>query len=243
MSLQGFAADLHIHSALSPCAEREMDPPRVFARALELGLDIMAITDHNAVANLPAFCADAPRGLWVVPGVEFQTREEIHLVCLFGELAAAMDFGDTIRKHLPDLANSERIFGEQTVVTQQGRTVGVEPRMLLNSTDLGVDEVYPLVASYGGLCYPAHVDRNSYSIRSQLGFIPPNLPVPTVEISYRTEGAVGREQFPGYQLVQSSDAHCLAEMGRGCAVLQLEAAVWEELAAAFFRRQGREIQV
>ena len=206
-------------------------------------MDVLAITDHNTVANLPSFCTDVPRGLWVVPGVELQTREEIHLVCLFASLEAAMDFGDELRKHLPDLPNRERLFGEQTIVTRQGKTIGVEPRMLLNSTDLGVDEVYPLVASFQGLCYPAHVDRNSYSIRSQLGFVPPNLPVPTLEISYRTDGTLGQEQFPGYQLVQASDAHCLAELGRGCAALLLEAPVWDELVAAFFRREGREIQV
>ena len=243
MRLKDYPADLHIHSALSPCAEREMDPPRIFNQAMQLGIKVIAITDHNCARNLPAFIAEVPDGLWVIPGVELQTREEIHLVCLFSSLDGAMSFADYVKDHLPKQMNTPQVFGEQTLLNRNGEEIGEEERLLLTSVDFGLEQAFDTVNSFQGLCYPAHVDRRSYSLVSQLGFLPPQLPVPTVEISYRITGEEGRRCYQSYQLIQSSDAHALAEMGRGCSILRMEEPTWDELKAAFYHEEGRCIHV
>jgi PHP family Zn ribbon phosphoesterase len=243
MRLKDYPADLHIHSALSPCAEREMDPPMIFNHAAQLGVSVIAITDHNCAENLPAFMTEVPDDLWVIPGIELQTREEIHLVCLFSSLDGALAFADYVRRHLPKQLNAPQVFGEQSILNRKGEEIGQEEQLLLTSVDFGLEQAFDAVCSFQGLCYPAHVDRRAYSLVSQLGFLPPQLPVPTVEISYRTTGEEGKSCYGGYQLIQSSDAHALAEMGRGCSILRMEELTWTELKAAFYHEDGRHIQV
>lgn len=221
-----------------------MDPPHIFRHAIELGIEVIAITDHNSTANLPAFMSDPPKGLWVIPGMELQTKEEVHLLCLFPTLAAAMDFGQTVDRHLPDLAGRlHQAFGEQTKVNRFGEKVGEEQKLLLVSTDFSLSEAFAQVAFFHGITYPAHADRPAFGILGQLGFIPSDLPVKTVEISAHLNCTAGRGLFPGFQLVQSSDAHRLAEMGRGCSMLRMARPCWEEFMAAVSGGNGRAIEI
>jgi PHP family Zn ribbon phosphoesterase len=224
-----FPADLHIHTALSPCAEREMDPPRVFARARAAGLRVIAITDHNSTANLPAFLASPPKDLWVIPGMEVQTKEEVHMVCLFPGLEEAMDWGELVKKHLPPVNNRPEFFGEQTVVDAEGNSIGQEEILLLNSVSLSLEEVVKLVTERNGLVYPAHCRRPSFSIYSQLGVVPSCLPKKVLEISPGDNRAVLEKEYPGYRFICSSDAHRLAEIGWGRTIFPFAGARWSEL--------------
>lgn len=238
------SADLHIHSALSPCAEREMDPPRIFNHVIELGLKAIAITDHNSTANLPAFMEDPPDELWVIPGMELQTKEEVHLVCYFPTLTEAMACGLKVNEYLPNLPlGLAKTYGEQTKINRQGDTIGEETKPLLASTDLGLNEAFALISLYNGLAYPAHADRLSFGIMGQLGFIPPNLPVHTLEVSHHLDKEASLVLFPEFQTFQSSDAHRLAEIGRGCSMLMIDHPCWEEFVAAMERQNGRWIEV
>lgn len=243
MKMETLTCDLHIHSALSPCAEPEMNPPKIFRRALDLGLDILAITDHNAVDNLPAFLTDVPSELWVIPGIEIQTLEDAHLILLFGSLEAAMDFGHELKAHMPNLMNVPDYFGEQVVLDRQGVRRGTNKDLLLTAVGLRLSEIIRQAATYDALCYPAHVDRKAFSIQSQLGFIPPELPLPTIEISYAISREEAATKFPGYQWIQASDAHRISEIGRGCSLFKIEEKTWDELKSAFYQRDDRYIEV
>lgn len=221
-----------------------MDPPRIFAHAEELGLSVIAVTDHNCTANLPAFLEDPPQSLWIIPGMELQTKEEVHLVCLFPTLEEAMACGADVDRRLPNLSDlTLKSHGEQTVLDRSGKTLGEVGKSLFSSIDLGLSESFALIRSYNGICYPAHVDRPSFGIIGQLGFIPPDLPIETVEISYRMDGSAGKTRYPKYQCIQSSDAHQLIDMGRGCSLLRLVEPTWSELRMALERRNGRGIEV
>lgn len=224
-----FPADLHIHTALSPCAEREMDPPRIFSRAREAGLKIIAITDHNSTGNLPAFLSSPPPDLWVIPGMEVQTREEVHLVCLFPALEPAMAWGEMVKKSLPPVVNRPEYFGQQMLVDEEGNCIGEEKILLLNSTAFSLEEVVAQVAALGGLVYPAHIMRPSFSLLSQLGMLPACFPRKVLEISAGDDGTELRAKFPGYCFICSSDAHRPEEIGRGRTVFNLEAACWDQL--------------
>ncbi len=245
--MTSFAVDLHIHSALSPCAEEEMTPPNILARAASNGLRVIAITDHNTAANTPAF-AEAARDtpLTVIPGMEVQTREEVHLICLFPTPEEALAWQEVVYRSLPPLKNEARVFGEQHLLNARGEVIGTEERLLLASTSLAIDEVFREVRKRGGICYPAHVDRPSYSIISNLGFIPPELEVTVAELSRNTTRGKALERFPflaRYLLIGCSDAHRLEEINRQRTRLKLAAPTFRELKELFTRGNPEESEV
>ena len=208
--------DLHIHSALSPCADDDMSPNDIVGMALLNELDIIAVTDHNSFANTEAVINVAKahaRDLIVLPGAEITTAEEVHVVCLFSELLLAMNFEAELSDFYPEIANRIDIFGKQIIFDECDQVVGELERMLFAPTTISFDELYELVNKYGGAFVPAHIDRDSFSVMSNLGFIPPHLDIRTVEVS--TGGIEGgydkqnAEQLEGRKIISSSDAHQL----------------------------------
>lgn len=213
-----FLADLHIHTVLSACAETEMLPELIVKRAQELGLGLIAVTDHNSAQNAAAVVRAAEgTAIAVLPGMEVQTREEAHLVCLFDTLEQSDRWQEEVYAHLPPLKNDEDAFGMQVVLDADGEVAGRNDRLLLTSTSFSVEEVVQRVGELKGLCIPAHVDRPAYSIIANLGFIPPELGIVGVEISHNVGVKEARAQFPQlerYGLVAGGDAHRLREMAR-----------------------------
>ncbi|WP_338823496.1 hypothetical protein MHOCP_16900 [Moorella humiferrea] len=212
-----YRADLHIHTALSPCAGEEMTPPRIVAAALMAGLQLIAVTDHNSAGNIAAV-QEAARGtgLIVLAGLEVQTREDVHLVCLFNSTAEALEWQSIVYQRLPAEENREEYFGCQLLLDAAGREIGREKRLLLTSVDMGLEEVVREVSGRGGVCIPAHVDRPSYGLLGHLGLIPEGLPFAAMELGllYPDEAL---KQFPtlaGWPLTIASDAHYLKDIGR-----------------------------
>ena len=171
-----YAVDLHIHSGLSPCADKDMTPNNIINMALVKGLDIIAITDHNSGANLEAVSKCAKKsGLIFIPGMEVETSEEVHLICLLPDLTCAAELQHHIYNALPSIQNREDIFGNQLIFDENDQITGEERRMLITATNLTVNKVFLLVKQLGGAVIPAHVDRLSYSMISNLGMIPEDL--------------------------------------------------------------------
>ncbi len=214
--MQKFIVDLHVHTVLSACAEVEMIPPLIVQRAVALGVNAIAITDHNCVANVAAVLEAAQgSGLVVLPGMEVQSREEVHLLCLFDTLEQALAWDEQVARALPNLENDPDLFGAQYVVDATGEYLRTDERLLATSTSMSVEQIVAAVNNLGGLCLPAHVDRPSYSIFSNLGFIPPTLPIAGVEVSVNTTPADARVRFPQlsrYGIVVNGDAHRLNEL-------------------------------
>jgi len=138
--LDTFRADLHVHTVLSPCAEIEMIPPLIVQEALERGIRLIAITDHNASANVSAVQKAAlETGLIILPGMELQTREEVHVLCLFDTQAQILAFQEFVDTCLPDMENNPEFFGIQLVVDANGELVQEEKRLLLTSTNISIN--------------------------------------------------------------------------------------------------------
>jgi PHP family Zn ribbon phosphoesterase len=228
--LRFFLADLHIHTVLSACAEIEMMPEFILERAQQLGLGLIAVTDHNSAENVAAMLAVAEgTGVTVLPGMEVQTREEVHLLCLFDTLEQVTRCQEDVYAHLPPLKNKEDVFGVQVVISAEG-DLGYNQRLLLTSTSFSVEEVVQRVHDLSGLCIPAHVDRPAYSIIANLGFIPPDLGIVGVEISHLVSLKEAQGQFPQlerYSLVAGSDAHRLKDMAARTTFKMAEATVAE----------------
>lgn len=249
--LQAFLVDLHVHTVLSACAEIEMIPPLIVRQAQTLGLSIIAITDHNCADNAPAVLEAARgSGVTVLPGMEVQSREEVHMLCLFDRLEQARAWQQVVSAALPDLKNREDFFGAQYVVDATGDHVYTDDRLLSASTSLSVEAVAAGVNELGGICLPAHVDRPSYSILANLGFIPPELPIAGVELSRQAlaqhqtvQAALARfPQLARYGIIVDGDAHRLDEMLARTQVT-IAAPTIAELRLALADQEGRSVQI
>ena len=208
--------DFHIHSCLSPCGDDDMTPNNIAGMAALNGLNIVALTDHNSAKNCPAFFAAAKRnGIIPVAGMELTTSEDIHLVCLFEELSDAMKFDEFIQSHRILIPNRVDIFGEQKILGSEDELIGTEPYLLSNATDISVDGAAEIVESFGGVCYPAHVDREANGIIATLGIFPDDERF--LNAGFHNGEKIGEysEKFPGLRTrrpLVSSDAHYLWDM-------------------------------
>jgi PHP family Zn ribbon phosphoesterase len=238
--LKRYRADLHVHTCLSPCADVKMSPLAVVKRAQTLGIDILGICDHNSAENAPAALEAARRyGLHVLPGIEVTSSEEVHILALFDTLEGAWELQETVYQNLPG-ENDEETFGMQVVSDAEDLVLGFNSRLLIGATTLRVDEIVKAIHALDGLAVAAHIDRESFSLISQLGFVPNDLNLDALEISPRMslEEAV-RSYAPSLPLIQSSDAHKVREIGRCCPTFFIERASVEEIRKALEERQGR----
>jgi len=209
-------ADFHVHTLVSPCADVEMIPPFIVEEAVQQGIGLIAITDHNTTANIEAV-QKAARGtdLIVLPGMELQTVEEVHLLCLFDSLDQALALNQSVSAALPSLENNIDFFGEQFVVDETGEFIRREERLLLTSANLTIREAWDLVTGLGGLLIPAHVNRKTNGLIQMLGFVPADTPIEFLEISRHITPMQAYELFPqiqGYPLIQDGDAHFLEDI-------------------------------
>jgi len=235
------AADLHVHTCLSPCADRTMRPPAIVEAAVARGIGMIGVCDHNSAGNVRAVAAAAAGRLCVIAGMEIMTREEAHVVGLFPSAAAAEDAAREVAASLPRC----RAPQEQELVDADGAAVGLEPLMLSAASGFSLEETVDLVHRHGGYAIAAHVDRRSFSVPSQLGFIPPGSGFQALEIS--AHGArIGRAAAfagQGYPLTSASDAHDPDLVADGFVVLDVEAPSFGELGLALAGADGRRCAI
>ena len=223
-----------------------MIPPLIVDEAVNKNIRIIAITDHNQTANIQAV-QQAARGtdLVVLPGMELQTKEDIHVLCLFDHLDQAWEFQKLVDKTLPDFINKAEFFGEQFVVDHTGDFIRREKKLLINSTSLSLKKALEEVNQLDGLLIPAHVTRNMFGLFPTLGFIPDDLHFDALELSVRADKEKVLKQFPQirqYPLIRSGDAHYLADI-LGKNEFYLEKATINEIKMAFRRKNGRFVKI
>ncbi|MDK2896385.1 MAG: 3,5-nucleoside bisphosphate phosphatase [Candidatus Atribacteria bacterium] len=242
MANRRYIADLHLHSVLSPCAERDMLPACIILEALEKGIDIIALTDHNAWQNVPPLLSLGKKfGIWVIPGVEVETQEEVHLLCFFPTLTNLTEFGQFIQQFLPTVPLNQNIWGEEWVVDEEGKIIEKKSNLLTYPLQVSIETVTKKARGCGGLVIPAHVDRKAYSLLQNLGFLPPGLDFKVLEVSSSSRVAFVQKYWSltGYYFVSSSDAHSLDQIGSVTTQFFISAPTWEELKKALIHYQGR----
>jgi hypothetical protein len=244
MALRRLRADLHIHTCLSPCGELSMSPRTVVARAREAGLDLIAVTDHNTTENAGAVIeAAAGTGLAVLPGIEVTTSEEVHLLGLFEAGTDLGAFQAEVYRNLPDLPAKMKFVDDQVLVDAADYVTGFCPRCLFGATGYSVQEAVGLIHGYGGLVMACHIDRDSFSLISQLGFIPPGLGLDAVEVSPRLSTADARAAFGplgALAVVRFSDAHKPEEIGAATTEFLIDEPSLREIRLALAGEQGRK---
>ena len=234
MMLKDYKMDLHIHTCLSPCAQPEMLPTAIIERAKEEDLDAIAICDHNSAENVLAVRkAGVKQDIRVLGGMEICTSEEVHVLAIFDDDDALMELQKIVYENLPG-ENDEKYFGAQTIVDQTDRITGSTKKLLIGSTNLGIAKIVELVYDLGGLAIASHVDRDSFSIIAQLGFIPEGLPLDALELSWKCKSSDIKD-YEKYNLplIKSSDSHFLSDIGKAFTKFCLHELSFSEIAMAF----------
>lgn len=244
--MKKYRSELHIHTVLSPDAGVEMIPPLIVRKALELNLDLIAITDHNASENAAAVIRAAQgTPLTVLPGMELQTREEVHCLCLFDTLEQLRELQRLVDKSLPDVPNNIEFFGEQFIVDHTGAFIKRKERLLLNSTQLSFEEAYQAVTNIDGLFIPAHVTRQAFGLLPHLGFVPKTIALDALEISRHISPQKAVDLYPelqNYSLIQNGDVHFIDDF-LGVTTFSVQSPTIAELKLALSQKKGRNFEI
>jgi len=242
--MRTYRAELHVHTVLSPCAGVEMIPPVIVELALRHGINLIAITDHNTTANVGAVMEAAiGTGLSVLPGMELQTREEVHVLCLFDSLEQAEAWQRRVDFKFEKTLNDVEHFGEQYIVDATGDFIRSETRTLISNVDISLEEAVEGVNELGGLVIPAHVERKAYGLIAVLGFASPIFEA--LEISRYIRPEEVRKQFPqikDFPLLQSGDVH-YADGFLGAMQFELEAPSIPEIRKAIRGEGDRRMRI
>jgi len=237
--------DLHVHTCLSPCGDLDMYPSAIVEKAITETLDVIAVCDHNASENVEyVMKAAEEKPLIVLPGMEITSSEEVHVLALFDTVDNLLKIQSIVYNHLPGM-NREEIFGCQAIINDLDEVEGFNDRFLLGATRLSLQDVIQYIHHAGGLAIASHIDRESFSVISQLGFIAPDIPFDALEVSNHLGIKNARLKYPelmNYALVESSDAHFVQDIGKGFTNIFLKEATIADLKMAFERRAGRYIQ-
>lgn len=242
-----YRADLHIHTVLSPCGDLEMSPVKIIQKAREKGLDIIGITDHNTTRHCKLISKLAePAGIYVLMGAEVTTREEVHCLTFFENDEKLSEFQLYLEAHLPPIPNDTTKFGYQVVVDEDEQIIDEIEFLLLSALDQSIEQVEQKVHSLGGIIIPAHIDRPSYSIISQLGFIPSGLLIDGIEISANCKVASVMPFLAKHSdktILRNSDAHYEENIGKAFSVFEMEHRSFNEIKLALNGSEGRKVTI
>lgn len=240
-----FVADLHIHTCLSPCAELSMTPRDIVERAASLGINIIAVCDHNSVENVEVTKNLAKKkGINVIAGIEVNSSEEVHILGLFGDMENALKMQAVVYENLQPGENDEEAFGMQVVVNEINEVLDFNKRLLIGSTALSVNRIVELIHDFNGIAAASHIDREGFGIIGQLGFIPPEVRFDALEISYKTSFKKALAEYNDYRnipWIYSSDAHKIEDIGRRTTGFFMNHSTFEELSLALKGVEGRKI--
>jgi hypothetical protein len=241
--MKTYRTDLHIHTLLSPCGDLEMSPANIVFLAVQRGLDIIGITDHNTTKQCEVVWNLAKKSnLTVIPGCEVTTREEVHCLGLFQDFDALRAFQAFLDQHLTIIPNNTSLFGYQVLVDDEENILEEIDNYLGASLDVSIEEVEQKIHELSGIFIPAHVDRPRNSLFSQLGFLPPELKVDALQISKLADEMRIREKYKisrEITMVKFSDAHFPDDLGQTFTNFELESPSLKEIKLALKREEGR----
>ncbi|RPJ17916.1 MAG: PHP domain-containing protein [Desulfobacteraceae bacterium] len=237
---------MHIHTCLSPCGDWGMSPKRIIEKCLEKKLDIIGICDHNSAENTEAvISAGKLKGIHVIPGMEICSKEEAHMLSFFETAKEALLMQEFIYDNLPG-KNSPATFGYQVLADENDMVSGENERLLIGATILKLSDIVNKTHSLNGLCIASHIDRPIFGIISQLGFIPSDLPLDGVEISWRITPSEAMKQIPDIKrspLIVSSDAHFPDDIGKATTSFFMAEPTMDEIRMALTGINDRRIEV
>ncbi len=223
--------DLHIHSCLSPCGDESMTPNNIVNMSLLKGLNVIAVTDHNTMKNCPSVLAIAKEaGLLAIPGIEIQTREDVHIVALFPTLSAAESLEHILDEHRLMLPNKPEKFGHQLILDTQDEIIEEYKITLMASVDIGIDQLIKKIVDLGGVVFPAHINKQANSVLANLGFMPKDWQIGAIEVFKAPENQAVVDAYKNqYKILKNSDAHYLHDISEAENYIDIPALTIEEV--------------
>lgn len=241
-----YRIDLHTHTVLSPCGSLDMSPQRIVDTAVQRKLDAIGIADHNSMRQCKVIQQlGQEQGLTVFCGVEITTSEEAHCLAFFEKPDEQDEFQDYLDLHLPNIKNRPDKFGYQVWVNRFEEIEGEEDRLLISALSVSIDDIAAKVKSLNGIFIAAHIDRPSFSLISQLGFIDNHLPLDAIEVSFNARLEELLQDNPSllnYTIISASDAHVPELIGLSPSLMEASALTFSELVLALHHQQGRSIK-
>lgn len=240
--LRRFKADLHVHTCLSPCTELDMSPKKILTSAKKKEIDIIGICDHNSSENSLALMNAAKNmNINVLPGMEVTSLEEVHVLALFDEIENALKLQEHVYENLPG-ENDEDAFGMQVIVNEKEEVLGLNNKLLIGATTIPLEKIIKTIHSLDGIAIASHIDRESFSIIAQLGFIPDNLELDALEISPAITREEAKKRYSNdYPITYSSDAHYPDDIGKAFTSFLLKDATLTEIKKALKNEDGRKL--
>lgn len=232
--------DLHIHSCLSPCGDNESTPGNIVGMSVIKNLDVIALTDHNTCKNCAAAMAIGKEyGITVIPGMELTTSEEVHVLCLFHNLEDAIGFDAYVEPRILQIPNDPKAFGDQFLCDENDEVIGTFPTLLISATDISFDNVDEAIKPFNGVMVPAHIDKNSFSLMSNLGFVPPDSDFKCFELANMANLHKLQEANPylkNCNVITDSDAHYIDRINEAVNTLYAQSNSIDDVLSALIRK-------
>lgn len=245
--LKEFRADLHIHTLLSGCAELEMLPGLIIMQAESAGLDIIAVCDHNSCENAGSVIkASQASSVKVLPGIEVQSVEGVHVLCIFENTETALKMQAEVYRALPDIRLSEDKASEQIVADENDELVSFCNMPIGMPTSLELEEICRIAGGLGAVVIPSHIDRHGTGLMDVLGYLPEGSDFDAYELSANTDLDSAVKVYPDLQdksIIRGSDAHWLSAIGERQTILRIEHRTLDELRMALRKLEGRSARI
>jgi hypothetical protein len=241
--MQQYKADLHIHTALSPCADLSMSPAAIVKTAKERGVSLIGIADHNSTLNaLVVKRLAAKEGISVLTGAEVTTSEEVHCLAFFEREQQLLDFQQYLEEKILRIANPDGQMGDQPVVDAEENILAMIPYWLPAALHTGISAIQRKVSALNGIFIPAHINRPANGLFAQLGFLPPDLKFDALEFTGHTTAKAIRAAYhlgPELTLISNSDAHFPDQIGANHTVFCMNDCSFAEIQKALRQQDGR----
>lgn len=203
-----------------------MLPQNIYPRLMEKGINAFAICDHNSAKNVRAFYEFGQKWfpqILFFPGIEITTEEEVHVLGIFANLEGAEEVGKIVRETLGEELNKKDFLEPQLIINSEGETIAEEEKPLYLSSGFNLENAVTLLKEHNAIVIASHVDRPSFSVTNQLGFIPENV-FNVLEISpISVKRVIEKKEFilknviytipRNIPIITSSDAHSIDEIG------------------------------
>lgn len=241
--MQYYKADLHIHSVLSPCADLSMSPKNIIHKAKQMNIDFIALTDHNSAANVSVTRKiGLEKGVIVLPGMEVNTKEEVHCLVFFKEMKHLIIFQEIIDLHKNKMDNDEERFGYQLIVDENENILGKEKNLLWMAVDMTLSEISKEVKRLDGMLIPAHIYRPQNGLINHMGFVPDNIEFDGLELENIQQYDLYSKKF-NISCILNSDAHYIDDIGRVTTQYYMKEMEFEEIRMALACENGRKVVV
>ena len=217
--------DLHIHSALSPCADILMSPNNILNMAYLKELNIIAITDHNSCLQLNVFeeLKDSYEML-IIPGVEVEVKEKYHVLCLFKTFDIARKFQKMLIIYLDKRMHDEKIYGEQNLFDAFDDIINNYQISLMGSSNISLLDLKRIIKHLDGLMILAHIEKYSNDIFEKMKTIYSDIfDAIEVNASYDISKLDDKLKDLPHTILRNSDAHQITDISEPIHKIELEA--------------------